>query len=300
MLMTKKIKPILIGLLLVQTTLGFSQLLPLKKAIETTIAKKTDGILGIGLINLTTGDTLTFDRQGRFPMQSVYKFHLALAVLNQVDKGKWQLNQKIIVRKEDLLPDTWSPLRDKYPNGNVSLPLSEIIEYAVSHSDNNACDILFRLMGGAPEVNKYMQSLQLNAVNIATDEETMHKEAQAQYQNWSTPWGAVELLKKFYQQELLTKNTYQFLWKTMVNTTTGPNKIKGLLPKNTVVAHKTGYSGVNKEGIIVATNDIGIVEMPNGTTLLLAIFYSKTKNTPAESDLVVAKVAKACYDFFNK
>ncbi len=82
------------------------------------------------------------------PMLSVFKFHIALAVLNQVDKGNLTLDQKILIKKSDLLENTWSPLREKYPDGNVELPLSEIITYTVAQSDNNGCDILLRLIGG--------------------------------------------------------------------------------------------------------------------------------------------------------
>ena len=84
-------------------------------------------------------------------MQSVYKYPLALAILNQVDKGIFSLEQKIHIKKEDLLPDTWSPLRKKYPDGNADITLDELLNITVSQSDNNGCDILFRLIGGTEE-----------------------------------------------------------------------------------------------------------------------------------------------------
>lgn len=47
-------------------------------------------------------------------MQSVYKFHIALAVLDRVEKGELSLSQSITVRRDELRPGKWSPLRDKY------------------------------------------------------------------------------------------------------------------------------------------------------------------------------------------
>ncbi|MBA4053785.1 MAG: class A beta-lactamase, partial [Marivirga sp.] len=79
-------------------------------------------------MDLESGDTIIINGKKQFPMQSVYKFPVAMAVLHQVDQGKLSLNQKIHVAKNDLLPNTWSPLREKYPSGNVEVPLSEILE----------------------------------------------------------------------------------------------------------------------------------------------------------------------------
>ncbi|UHG94351.1 serine hydrolase [Spirosoma oryzicola] len=60
-------------------------------------------------------------------MQSVYKFHVALAVLNQVDKGRFKLTQKMHVKKSDLTPNQHSSMGEAYPNGEVDLLLFELI-----------------------------------------------------------------------------------------------------------------------------------------------------------------------------
>ena len=58
----------------------------------------------------------------------------------------------------------------------------------------------------------------------------------------------------------------------MTETTTGPKRIKGLLPADAVVAHKTGTSPTNSEGLSPATNDVGIITLPNGKHIAIAIF----------------------------
>ncbi len=173
-----------------------SQKTTLKQKIEKIIAGKK-AVIGVAIGGVDDRDTVSVNGTGHFPMQSTYKFHLALAVLDQVDKGRFSLNQKILVKKADLLPGTWSPLRDAYPEGEVSLPLKELLRYSVSQSDNNACDILFRLMGGPKEVNRYIHTLAIRDVNIATTEEDAGKSWEIQYSNWTSPLAAVQLLKKF-------------------------------------------------------------------------------------------------------
>ncbi len=59
----------------------------------------------------------------------------------------------------------------------------------------------------------------------------------------------------------------------MTETTTGTKRIKGLLPNGTVVAHKTGTSATVK-GVTAATNDVGLVTLPNGRHLAIAVFVS--------------------------
>ncbi len=82
----------------------------------------------------------------RFPMLSVYKFPLALYILNQVDKGKLSLDQPIPIDKKE-----WarmrSPMLDKYKKRHISLPLREVLEATVGSSDNVGCDLLFKLVG---------------------------------------------------------------------------------------------------------------------------------------------------------
>lgn len=277
---------------------GYCQLEKLRKNIAT-ITNSKNAIVGVSVLNLSNGDTLTVNKTHHFPMQSVYKFHLALAVLNQVDKGTFSLNQNILVKKTDLLPNLYSPMREKYPEGNVNLPLSEILKYTVAQSDNSACDLLFRLLGGPQKVNSYIHKIGVKEVNIVAPEEEMQKDWQVQYTNWSTPIAATQLLQKFYQRKLLSKNSQDFLWKTMTGTTTGPNKIRGLLPKEAVVAHKTGFSGKNAEGLTGATNDIGIIVLPNGQKIAIALLVSNSTETEIVNERIMAEITKEVWDYYT-
>lgn len=271
----------------------------LREQIKQVIAhKKAD--VGVSIYGIESKDTISVNGDQHYPMQSVFKFHIAMAVLNQVDKGKFSLSQKIHIKKSDLLPDTWSPIRDAHPNGEVDLPLSEIIKYTVALSDNNGCDILMRLLGGPKPINDYIHSLGVKDVAIKANEEEMHKEWNVQFSNWSTPKAITQLLVKFYTKNLLSKESFNFLWNTMVETSTGVNRIKGQLPKGTVVGHKTGTSGTNKAGITAAINDIGIVRLPNGKHYAIAVFVCNTKENEATNDKIISDISKLAWDYFNQ
>lgn len=262
------------------------------------IVKTKRATVGVGILNLENGDTLTFNGRGHFPMQSVYKFHLALAVLNQVDKGKLTLNQNIFVSKTDMIPNLYSPMREKYPEGNMNLPLSKIIKFTVSQSDNVGCDLLFKLIGGTEKANEFIHKIGVKEVAILDPEVRIQNDWSLQYKNYSTPFAAIQLLQKFQKEHILSKNSQDFLYKIMVETTAGLDKIKGLLPRKAIVAHKTGFSGKNKEGLTGGTNDIGIVTLPNGKQFALAVFVSNSMEDEATNDKIMAEIALAAWNYY--
>jgi beta-lactamase class A len=233
--------------------------------------------------------------QHHFPMQSVFKFHLALTVLHLVDKGRLSLEHQVFVSKADVTPKMYSPLRDKYPDGNVSVTVRELLSDAVSLSDNVACDVLFRLIGGTNVVNRYIHSLGISDVSIVATEEEMHKAWPVQYNNWTTPYAAVWLLKKFDTGHILSPTSRAILWDWMTKSVKA-DRIRGLLPAGTVVAHKPGTSDTNEQHVTAATNDIGIVVLPDGRHLVIAVFVSDSKENDTTNAQIIAQVAKTAWN----
>ena len=271
----------------------------LKTEIEKII-DKAGGKIGVAVMEIESKDNLTVNNRIKYPMQSVYKFPLALAVLNQVDKGKLSLNQKIRLNEFNLRKNTWSPLRDKYSNGNVNVTLDEILNYTVSQSDNNGCDILFNLVGGTKAVNDYIHKLGVKNISIAATEKEMHADWNVQYSNWCYPSAMALLFYKFYNGNILSKVSRKYLMNIMIKTITGSERIKGLLPKEVIVAHKTGTSDTNKNGITAATNDAGIITLPNGHHIIVVVFVSNSKDNDKTRDEVIAKISKSVWDYYSK
>jgi len=277
-------------------TSAFAQTDSLRNRIKRIITtKKAD--IGVAIYGFENKDTLSINGNKHFPMQSVFKFHIALAVLNEVDKGRLSLDQEVYIKHSDLLLKIWSPLREDFPNGDIKLRLSEILSYTVSKSDNNGCDILLRLIGGVKTVQNYIDSLGLKDFSIQASEEEMAKEWNVQFSNWTTPISSLQLLKKFYDRKILSKTSCDYLWKILVETSTGVHRIKGQLPPNTQVAHKTGTSDTNKEGLTAAVNDIGIVTLPNGKHFAICVFVSNTLENIETNEKIIADITKLYWDY---
>ena len=236
----------------------------------------------------------------KLPMQSVFKYHIALAVLDLVDQGKLSLDQKVFIKKSELLPNTWSPIREKNPEGNFEMPISELIEYSVAMSDNVGCDVLLRLIGGPKVVHDFLISKGAKDTQIVYNEEIMQSAWKNQYENYTTMKSATRLLKDFYKGKILSKKSTEFLLAVMYRTSTGLNKIVEQLPKYAKVAHKTGSSGKNDAGLTGAENDISIITLPNGKTYAIAIFVSDSTESYDVNCKMISDISKVVFENLEK
>ena len=282
------------------TLFSFAQKQDLKKEINAITNDKNATVA----VSVTGIDfPLHFENKNgekKLPMLSVFKFHIALAVLNKVDQGKLKLDQPIFIKKADLLENTWSPIREKYPNGNIEMPLSELIKYTVAKSDNNGCDLLLRLIGGTETVQKFINNKGIKNFTIKADEAQMHKGYEFMYWNTTTTNDSNLLLMNFFDGKVLSKNSTSFLMKTMIETTTGTTKIVAQLPKGTPVAHKTGSSGKDEKGLTIAENDIGIITLPNGKHYAISVFVSDSMETEETNTKIIADISKRVFDYFSR
>ncbi|QIY89580.1 CGA/CIA family class A beta-lactamase [Chryseobacterium gallinarum] len=276
-------------------------------AQQTTLEQKINAItkdkkatVGISVLGFENHFKYSKNGEAKLPTLSVFKFHIACAVLNLVDQGKLSLDQKIFIKKTDLPENTWSPIREKYPDGNVELSLNEVIDYTVALSDNNGCDLLLRLIGGTQTVQQFMDSKGVKGFRIKHNEDDMHKNWKNQYGNYSTTNSAVQLLKKFYDGKILSRPSTDYLMQIMLGTKTGTNKIVEQLPKGTPVAHKTGASGKYDNDLTVAENDMGIIMLPDGKHYAIAVFVNNSYESDVINCKIISDVSKAVWDYFNK
>lgn len=259
------------------------------------IAAAAKGHVGVAALVLETGETASLNSHDHFPMQSVYKLPIGMAVMKLVDAGTVKLDQKVPFTKTDFVrAGQYSPIRDQNPNG-AEMTVSELLGWMIMESDGTASDVLMKLAGGAGAVQADLNELKVSDWMVLNTEKEIGKDWETQYRNWATPAAAVELLRALQERRGLSESSQTFLLKLMADSTRGPKRLKGLLPPGTVVAHKTGTSGAQK-GLTAATNDIGVITLPNGHHLAIAVFVSDSPVDEATRELVIAKVAKAAWD----
>ncbi|MFZ6756363.1 class A beta-lactamase [Undibacterium sp. Ji50W] len=260
------------------------------------IAIDSGGKLCASLLVLETGQSLWIFPDAAAPMQNVYKFPIVMAALAAVDQHKLKFDQKVLVTPEDLVGDgQHSPIRDEYPQGNINIPLRKLMRHAIVDSDGTASDVLLRLLGGPVAVMQYLEQLGIQDIKVMDTEKEMGKNWTLQYRNSATPKAMIKLLQIFQQGKGLSPKSRELLMKWMQETDRGAERIKGLLPPETLVAHKTGTSGV-RNGFTAAHNDVGIVTLPNGNHMAVVVFLTDSSAPHRSRDLTIAKITRVGWD----
>jgi beta-lactamase class A len=282
---------------------------PLPDLVETITARLAartgfaSQLLGGGAIVALNGDET-------FPMASAYKLATVGSVLAMVDKGELRLDQMIDIPSENYVP---SPvIAESFRHPGVALSLANLIEVTIVHSDNTAADTLMGLAGGAAAVTAWLREIGIEGMRVDRTTAEIGAEIQAIMEaagshgdpsnpavpafdadprDHATPNDMLRLLVLLSDGNILKPDTREFLLAAMSRTGTGPERIRGLLPAGTPVAHKTGTAG----GI---ANDVGFVTLPDGRRFAVAIFTKGSTTPPADRDRAVAETARILYDFF--
>ncbi|WP_294452899.1 class A beta-lactamase, subclass A2 [uncultured Bacteroides sp.] len=256
---------------------------------------KYDAKVGVAVM-INDTDTLTVNNCDKYPMMSVFKFHQALAVCHHLQKKGMPLDSVINISKKELRENTYSPLRDRFPEGNIRISLSELMEYTLQLSDNNACDILFNRILSIKDTDRYIRSLGIDDFSIEIDENDMHENLANCYRNWTTPMAAVRLINLFLDGDAVSGEYYDFIKRTMTECTTGICRLPYPL-KNTgaVIGHKTGTGDKNSDGRYIGINDIGFIDLPDGDRYLIAVFVKDSAEGYETTERIIAEISSIVY-----
>ena len=157
-------------------------------------------------------------------------------------------------------------------------------------------------MGGTEVVQSYLHRIGIKDIAIVHNEMIMQAKWDRQYDNWTTAKAANQSLQLFLENhnQLLSKKSHQFLLETLKGTKTGQKSIRGRLPKKTVVAHKTGMSGKNNQGLTGALNDIGIVFLSENSYFYISFLLSDSRETDETNQKLIAEITKLAWDHFKQ
>ena len=190
------------------------------------------------------------------------------------------------MHKDSLDAETWSPMLSIF-EGARYFTFAELIEWSLQQSDNNACDLLFASCGQPDAVENYIHTLGFKDIHVRLTEKEMKKNPHRALENSATPKEMTRLLEWFYLHRDDNK-ILSFIWDTMADCNTGQQRIAAVLPKDGKLIHKTGSGFPSSDGR-QDRNDVGIILLPDGSHLSIAIFLQKSKE-----EKEVAEIAEQC------
>ncbi len=297
------------------------------KDVSQKIEKLSQGLvgrIGVAAQEIDSKERITVNGDETFVMASTYKVAIAVTLLDRVDEGQVQLSDFIDISQEMMVAgDNAIALNFVHPG--IKLSVANLIEPMITESDNTATDACLKLAGGPEAVTKMMRSIGITELRVDryTSEilrdfyglpdkayasvlaEALAKDPtlavrqpdrNLEFENedprdHSTPNAMLELLLAIDSGKVLSESSREFLLATMARTRTGAARLKGLLPKGTPVAHKTGTIG----GV---ANDVGFITLPDGRRFAIAVFTNSSTTSEADRDRAIAEVSRSLYDFF--
>lgn len=253
----------------------------------------------VGVAVLYKDDAVTVNNDDQYPLISVFKFHIALAVLKKMEQEGIPLTAVVTLRPSDIDTKTWSPMYKKYKSKKITLSYGDLINYMVSQSDNNACNRLIYFVGGIQNVNAFIKDLGIDQIQLIETEKSMEQDIRKSYNNWSTPLSVAQLLRKVYTEKVLSDKHFAFLEKAMLASASGKDKFRAGLPKEIEVGHKTGMSYRTPEGVRMCDADVGVIYMPEGEKCYLAVLVKDSKESDAVNVKIMADIANKVYSHYS-
>lgn len=291
------------------------------------LARQTDGTVGVAVQRIGGGPVYTLNAGQTFPMASTFKIAVAGAVLARIDRGDFKLDTMVTVDPAVWVQSAGIAEQMKHPG--VALSVHNLLELMLTRSDNTATDVMVTQAGGPAAVTAWLRKVGVTsgqridadtarliyrALGITPGPGTFRENIDRAFaadpskrdmdqkrlpnipfnndpRDASTPEAMVQLLAAIQSGKALSASSTKALIEIMERCITGEKRLKGLLPQNTVVAHKTGT-------LMSIANDVGIVTMPDGSKFAIAVFVKSDTKGVDTQERVIAEIARTAYDHY--
>lgn len=283
---------------------------------------------GVVAKHLGNGAIARVNADEPIPLLSVVKLPVAIVVLDGVDQGRWSLSTPVTLHGQDMHPR--GMLGDRYPRGGGPVPLYKLLDVMMRLSDNSAADALMRLVGGPSAVTEWLERHGIHDLRVDRTQrglgnewhglapgadtagsaegiremrvqvpEAVHDSAARAMlldpRDTGTAEACVELLERLWRGDLLSEAMTDTLQSVLARCRTSPDRLPALLPKGTPVARKTGTGGTSR-GVTVAINDVGVIRLPSGDDVAIAVLVGEPKGSPRRAERLIARVARTVFD----
>lgn len=261
------------------------------------LADGSSGRIGVAALDLSTGREISVLGDQRFPMASTSKIAIAATFMEGVEQGKWSLTSEFpllwSVRSTPFSTTTAPVRKGEYMSAR------ELIDLMLTRSSNPATDALLAAVGGPDAVNDWVSRAGLEDFELTRDIATLVRDDgefdPAQHidmRDSATPETMVELLTGLYQGRWLSTESREVILDAMARCRTGVRRIRGQMPDDVSVAHKTG-------SLHNTSSDIGIITAPDGRSYVVAI-YVTGQGSRGNREKRIASIARAIYDGYSE
>lgn len=221
--------------------------------------------MGVYAMDTGSGRGLSHRADERFALCSTFKWVLAAAVLERVERAELSLEQPIAYGASDLLE--YAPVaRENVTDG--SLPLEVLLRAAVVVSDNTAANLLLEKVQGPAGLTRVVRSWGDAVTRLDRPEPMLNSNEPGDPRDTTSPRAMVQLMRAVLCGSVLSLTSRERLIEWLRASETGKNRIRAGLPGDWVVGDKTGSGARN------AVNDVAIAQPPDRAPVLVAVYTS--------------------------
>jgi beta-lactamase class A len=246
-----------------------------------TLEHRSGGRLGVLVIDESTGKTLEYRGDERFPLMSTFKLPLVVAILTRIDSGVERLDRQLTIPPGPLLPN--SPITtQRGPRARISV--RELCAAVIRYSDNTGANMLLQELGGPSGLTVRMRALHDTVFRLDRTEPSLNESLPGDDRDTSTPRAMAALLRRLVDGAILSDRSRRMIDGWLRSNTTGDARFRAGVPIGWAVGDKTGTA-------TVGSNDIGILYPPTGKPIIVAAYLTQSTAPPAVRDSVLASVA---------
>jgi beta-lactamase class A len=278
------------------------------------LADATGGIVGVAATHLVTGRHIGYREDELFPTASVIKLPLLVTLYEDAIAGRIDLSERVTYREDTKVAGSGVL---QFLDDGLNPTVRDLSVLMMSVSDNTATDLLFDRVGKR-RIESTMGRLGLQSIRVPFDIREMLMELVdldhtqpggydelrrrlrlsagsggrsmiATQADRATPADMCRLLELIESRAILDPDSCTAILE-LLKRIQSATRIPGLLPKGTVVAHKTGsYRRLR--------NDVGIVYAPSGP-YAVALFARELARDNIDDDGALARISLAIYEEF--
>lgn len=234
----------------------------------SALEAKSQGRLGVGILDTATGELVGYRLDARFAMCSTFKLPLAAEVLRDVDAGKRKLDQFIAYSTADMVSHAPVTKANLAAGG---MTLGDLAKAAQLTSDNPAANLVLRELGGPEGLTRRFRAAGDRVTRLDRYEPMMNFVVGDDPRDTTSPAAMAGLIARYLTTNYLSKASQDLLASWMVETQTGAKRIRAGLPAGWRAGNKTGTGMA--EGMRDKYNDVAIFWPPGRAPVIVSAYY---------------------------
>lgn len=243
--------------------------------------------LGVMAIDTGSGETLGYRSDERFALASTVKVPLAAVVLDQLSAG--DLEERLSWTEADLVD--YSPITELFVEEGMTV--RQLIDAALTLSDNTATNLLFDLVGGAGAVDRRLAELGDRVTSVDRVEPELNDWRPGEVRDTSTPRALATVVRDLTLGDSLQPDDRRLLNDELGDSLTGARLVRAAVPAGWPVGDKSGTASYGTR------NNVAVVHPPGRAPWVVVVMTSHERADAETDDALVAQAARIVVEHWS-